>query len=377
MRSKSKLVTLAMGTMLATGIAAQAETFSYAMNLNPTEPMPVHGFIPWAKAVEERTNGDVTVEFYFAGSLLPNAEALAGTRSGVADISYHAFTYTPAELPLWNVISFMGFKVPKPRVVALAATEYGLFDPEANGELAKAGVVYLGGYVTPTYHFICNTDKIASAAELAGKRVRTPGGPWAEFTKSLGMVDVNITSAEMYTAFERGAVDCGAADPTHLVTGANLLRVAKGFNELPMGPFFTGGGWLFNPDAWNRISDENKKIVLEETASNLAGMINGYIQMGEDAKEAGREGGIKFVEPAEDLVAAYDAFVGNIDQIMIQRATATNVSDIEQEIADFTALLEKWDGILAGIDATDDEALAKVVWDNIYSKVDVATYGKQ
>ncbi len=375
MRLNAKLAALALGGALLAPVA-QADTFSYAMNLNPTEPMPVHGFIPWAEAVQERTNGDVTIEFYFAGSLLPNAEALAGTRSGVADISYHAFTYTPAELPLWNVISFMGFKVPKPHVVALAATEYGLMDAEGNGEIAKAGVVYLGGYVTPTYHFICRTDQIASAKDLAGKRVRTPGGPWAEFTKSLGMVDVNITSAEMYTAFERGAVDCGAADPTHLVTGANLLRVAKGFNELPMGPFFTGGGWLFNPGSWNRISDENKKIVLEETSRNLARMINGYIQMGEDAKAAGKEGGIHFVQPEQDLVDAYDTFVGNIDNIVIERAKATNVPNIEQEIADFTALLEKWDGLLATIDPSDDEQLAQLVWDNLYSKVDVATYGK-
>ncbi|MDR5652213.1 C4-dicarboxylate TRAP transporter substrate-binding protein [Ruixingdingia sedimenti] len=355
--------------------AAQADTFSYAMNLNPTEPMPANAYIPWAESVKNRTNGDVTIEFYFSGALLPNAESLAGTRSGVADLAYHAFTYTPAEMPIWNVISFLGFKVPKPHVVAIAAAEYGLLDPEGNGEIAKAGVVYMGGYTTPAYHFICRSDKIAGAEDLKGLRVRTPGGPWSEFARSLGMVDVNITSAEMYTAFERGAVDCATADPTHIVTGANLLRVAKGFNTMPMGPFFTGASWIWNPDSWARISEENRKIVLEESARYLAVNITTYVADGEKAKQAGKDGGITFVEPSPDLVDAYQAFVADIDDIVVAKGKAAGVGNIEKEMADFTALMEKWDGLLKDVDVTDADVLGKLIWDNIYSKVDVATYG--
>ena len=41
----------------------------------------------------------------------------------------------------------------------------------------------------------------------------------------------------------------------------------------------------------------------------------------------------------------------------------------------FEATITKWDGLLKGVDRKDPAALAKVLKDNLYSKIDVNTYG--
>lgn len=377
MRSFNRILMSALLCGAAFGITApaSADNFSYSIYLSPTEPLAAYGYIPWAKAITERTGGEVKIETYLGGSLLPARDNLTGTRDGVADIAMHPITYTPSELPIWNIIPDVAFKFPDPFVTAFASTEYGLLDEEGNGEFAAAGVVYLGGYSTPAYHFICRDSKIASVEDLKGKRVRTPGGPWSRFVKSIGMVDVNIPSTEMYTAFERGAVDCGAADPTHLISGSNLLRVAKGYSLMNMGPFFAGASWLINPDSWSRISPENRKIIFEESAKSLVSAMIGYVKMGDEAVAKGREIGIAMVEPAADLTTAYKTFVDGLDADMIAAGNAKGIKNIDKEVADITALMAKWEKLLDGVDRNDQDTMAKLVWDEIYSKLDPNTYG--
>ncbi|MBB4038723.1 TRAP-type C4-dicarboxylate transport system substrate-binding protein [Microvirga flocculans] len=366
---------LLCGAAVCAAAPASADNFSYSIYLSPTEPLAAYGYIPWAKAITERTGGKVKIETYLGGSLLPARDNLTGTRDGVADIAMHPITYTPSELPIWNIIPDVAFKFPDPFVTAFASTEYGLLDKEGNGEFASAGVVYLGGYSTPAYHFICRDAKIASVADLKGKRVRTPGGPWSRFVKSIGMVDVNIPSSEMYTAFERGAVDCGAADPTHLISGANLLRVAKGYSVMNMGPYFAGASWIVNPASWSRISPENRKIIFEESAKGLVAAMVGYVTKGDEGVSQARAAGIAMVEPAADLTAAYDKFVAGIDADMVAAGTKAGVKNMDQEVADITALMAKWTKLLDGVDRNDQAKMSKLVWDEIYSKLDPNTYG--
>ncbi|MEO4042168.1 C4-dicarboxylate TRAP transporter substrate-binding protein [Hoeflea sp. CAU 1731] len=375
MKHNTFAAVLLSGLSFMTG-SAQAENYSYSVYLTPTEPLPASGYIPWAEAITERTNGDVTIEIYFAGSLLPARDNLTGTRDGVADIAMHPISYTPSELPIWNIIPDISFKFPDPFVTAFASTEYGLLDKEGNSEFRDAGVVYLGGYSTPSYQLICRDLDISSVADLKGKRVRTPGGPWSRFVRSIGMVDVNIPSPETYTAFERGAVECTTADLSHFIAGNKLMRVAKAANNMKLGPYFAGASWVINPQSWNGISPEHKEIIFEESAKALASAIAGYVRLSEESIAAAKAEGIAFVDPSEDLSAALNSFNAELGAEMVKAGEEAGVMNIEQEVADITGLMEKWTKLLDGVDRTDTDALSKLVWDEIYSKLDPETYGQ-
>ena len=50
------------------------------------------------------------------------------------------------------------------------------------------------------------------------------------------------------------------------------------------------------------------------------------------------------------------------------------LKNVDPKIAKITELIEKWKGLTADI-ADDPEALTKLYWDEIFSKIDPSTFG--
>jgi TRAP-type C4-dicarboxylate transport system substrate-binding protein len=361
---------------VASALLCSTQTFAqYSLSTygEPTNGL-TYGLQDWANAVKEETNGEVVFEIYFGGALLPARNGLQGVGQGVAQAGQTVATYHPSETPLWSALSDIAFKVPEPLAVAFAATEYAFFDEQGKGEWLDNNVISLAGFGTAAYSLLCTDENLSTLADFKGKRIRTAGGPWARFVSSIGAVDVNLPSSEIYTALERGAADCANADPSHIIMGSTVKDLLKSVVLLDIGLFFPGSTMMINVDTWNEISPENRRVILNETAKNFVDrQLFGYIEAAERGLVEARADGIGIYEPAADLQAAYDAFLETMDQDIIVAAEAAGVVGVEQEIADFTALLQKWQGLLKNVDNTDPVALTALVRSEIYDKVDVET----
>ncbi len=68
--------------------------------------------------------------------------------------------------------------------------------------------------------------------------------------------------------------------------------------------------------------------------------------------------------------------LGDLKVIAQQFVDDYGVENTDAKIAKLQKLVEKWKTLTADI-ANDPEALAKVYWDEIYSKIDPTTYGMQ
>jgi hypothetical protein len=84
------------------------------------------------------------------------------------------------------------------------------------------------------------------------------------------------------------------------------------------------------------------------------------------ARKAAEDAGITFVEPDPALVEAAAAKIS---------AERFGMTDAEARVAEFIALVEKWEAISAEVNHHRD-AMAARVWDEVWSKVDLATYGQ-
>ena len=73
--------------------------------------------------VAEETNGEVNFNSrrWFSAAA---RGSLQGVRDGVAQVTYHAGTYTPSELPVANLIGNFAFYNTDPMVMAFASTEF-------------------------------------------------------------------------------------------------------------------------------------------------------------------------------------------------------------------------------------------------------------
>lgn len=371
-KSKTLLALVAAGS-LAAG-TAQAETFAANTFFAPQHPLAKAAFTDWSAAVKEATNGEIEFEVFAGGSLLPALASLEGTRNGVAQVTYHAGTYTPSDLPLTNVIADLSFLSPDPWVMAFASTEFNMTHPRLLEEWKRNNIVYGGGYSSIPYYLVCAKER-PTLESLRGAKLRMPGGGWDRFATFIGATPVNVPGSEMYTGLERGGLDCAANGVDSLETFA-LWDVVGGVTLLDLGVYFSGTLYGLNADFWKDRTEEQRRILLDTMGAYVVHTTRAYVDSGEDAKAKAAEKGVALIEPDATLLQALADFAAHDREEVIRIAKERyHVENPEAFIAEFEAMIAKWQGLLEGQDLEDTEALIALVRSEIYNKIDAATYG--
>lgn len=366
---------------LATGLIgtapAIAETYSANNFLDAGHPFSVENYDNWAKRVSERTDGEINFETFLGGVLLGGRNSLSGVADGVAQVAYHAGTYTPSELPITNTISELAFLTDNFYALAAAHTIMGFTHPLMIEEYDKNGVVWGGGYGTPIYYLICR-EPIESVADLQGKRLRMPGAIWDRWATEMGAIAVNVPSSEIYTGLDRGTLDCGV-NPLDSLLSRSFWDVAKFVPDIPLGSYYSGPMWAYNKEFWQGRTDEQRGILLEEAGAAFIRSAVSYLANTEEALERGQaEHDVKLIEPNAELLERHKAFVKRDAENLVNLAQETYGVTEEQAvdlITTFQTLVAEWEEKLDGIDWSDEEKLTEIFVEEIYKKVDPATFG--
>lgn len=371
------LATLALAGTTALTLAGTAQA-QYLLStwLEPNHVITREAHVQWAEDVATATNGEIGFEVFVGGALIPAQSTMQGTADGLAQVGFHTATYTPSDLRVSNAVADMGFITPDAFVMAFAFSDFMMNEPAGYNDWFDNGVIFGGGYAVPEYYFICR-EPIATLADMQGRRVRMPGGGWARFGQAIGVVGVNVPSNEIYTAFERGSVDCTASDASHLTGGATLMEVAGGVTTLSMSPFYAGVTWAYNPDFWAGLSADQRRTLLDVSARSMARLQIAYDREAREALDLARERGIAVVEPDASLQAAYDEWVaeGVGDMAGIARS-AHGVEDPEALFASFQTYVDKWVELLGTLEQPyDEDALAALVKEHLFDPIDVESFG--
>lgn len=375
-----KLTQAASVAAMIVGLSAAAPAFAqYAANnfLDATHPFSVENYDRWAERVAERTGGEVQFETFLGGVLLGGRNSLSGVGDGVAQVAYHAGTYTPAELPITNVISELAFLTENFYALAAAQTIMGFTHPLMLAEYEGHGVVWGGGYGTPIYYLICR-EPISSLADLQGKRIRMPGAIWDRWGTEMGAVSVNVPSSEIYTGLDRGTLDCGV-NPLDSLLSRSYWDVAKYIPDIPLGSYYSGPMWVYNKDFWQSLTDEQRGILLEESGAAFIRSAVTYLRNTEEALERGQaEHGVELVAPDAELQEKHERFVREDAENLLklsQELYGVTEEQANELISTFQGLVAEWEARLEGVAWDDEEALTEIFVEEIYKKVDPATFG--
>ena len=366
---------LAGTTALTVGSAVQAQQL-FSTWLEPNHVITREAHVQWAKNLAEASNGEINFEVIVGGALIPAQSTMQGVADGLAQSGFHTATYTPSDLPVSNAVADMGFITPDPFIMAFAWSDFMMNEPVGFNEWRDNGVLFGGGYAVPEYNFICR-EPVTTLEDMKGLRVRMPGGGWARFGQEIGVVGVNVPSNEIYTAFERGSVDCTASDTSHLTGGATLMEVAGGVTTLAMSPFYAGVTWAYNPDFWADLTPEQRRTVFDVSAESLARLQVAYAREASEAREQAAARGIAIVEPDASLQEAYDKWVADGVGDMAGIAASTHgIEDPEALFASFQGYVDKWSDLLSGLEQPyTAEALTALLQENLYGPIDVNTWG--
>ena len=159
--------------------------------------------IPWMRLVEKESKGKLIIKPYTSGSL---HGAKDGFKACVADITDQTHGYAiwqPSSFDLFHVLG-LPFAFPNAYAAALVAEE--LYPKYFKKEYENMGV-YLANSQANGPSSLLSKKPIRKIEDLKGMKVSCSGGIVAEMVKRLGAVPVQITTADLYSAFQGGLVD--------------------------------------------------------------------------------------------------------------------------------------------------------------------------
>lgn len=367
--------TLMAAAACAIATPSLAEQYSIATFIGPTHIITRFQHLEFADNVREATGGEIDFEVFSGGSLMPAAGTLEGVSNGVAQASIMPPSYSPSSLPVLNAVSDLGWLKPDSFVLAFAYADYNFNEAMPIEDWKKNGVLYGGGHATPIYHLMCKGDR-TTLEDLQGAKTRSAGASYARVMTDLGLTPVNLPFSEVYTGLERGALDCVGADLTAMVSGQSIGDLIDTVVLANFMPYFSSAGLMYDRDFWQSISDENRRHLLDQGALSMVRLQMGYAKEVDEALQWAKDNGKTVVEadPAfkEAVQAWVDGGLGGGAQIAKENF---GIEDPEALFATFASYLEKWEGLLAGVDRKDEAALVAVLKENAFDPVDVTTYG--
>jgi TRAP-type C4-dicarboxylate transport system substrate-binding protein len=378
MKIQLKTTALIAALLLATGATSinaaelklRANTF-----LPPETPLAKYGYISWKENVEKLSNGEISVQVFPGGVLLPPRAGGTGVRDGIADVGMYLTAYTPSEAPLTNALQELGPEFQDPLVPMVAITDLSMTSDALKNEYKKQGIVFTGGLHTPPYNLFCNKP-IQTLDDLKGKKIRTPGGAFAAWAQSVGATPVNVPSPEMYSGLDKGALDC-AANAGDELKSRSLWDVAKHtMKNVPGGVYFTGPMWAFNERVWRKMTPEQRQIIFQANAIGMAQLYVGYQAAANAAFEEAIGKGVTFHQPDATILQDLEKFQATTPSRFKEVATKTyRVENPDSLLAEFKDRVKKWDALFANVDKKDSAAIAKIIQAELYNKVDPKTYG--
>ena len=377
---KRSLKTALIGaTMLGMAGGANAADLTFAGGWPPNSS-PTAALEDFAAAVGELSNGEISVRV-FPLSLLNFAEANAGVRDGIADMTANLLAYFPAEFANFNMLAeFSELAELEEFAGELSSTAFAganmeyVFQscPACMDEINAQNQVYLGAASTTTYVLQCVVP-VNTVADLQGKRIRTAGAYWARWAEAVGATPVSMSVNETLEGLKQGVLDCTASNTADFVNFGFIDVVKYVYVGLPGAQF--NAPFTMNKDSWNGLSDTQKTAMLRANAQLMADMTWVYIEEGRAGRERAPGLGIEYGDASPELIALNRDFIskdkGDVARIYKERFNITNG---DEAAAALTELLTKWTELTRNV--TSSEELAEIYWNEIYSKIDVSTFGK-
>lgn len=364
---------------LAAAAPASAKDLTYAIGF-PTGSTPVNTLEKIVTYAKDTHGLNIKL---FPLSLLDLRQTPQGIADHIVDMGWATYQYQPAEFANSNLAAAMNMlaTADTPAGVASfamagAVSEYIMLHcPECEGEFADQNQVYLGGHATGGYITQC-TRPVVTKEDFAGVKVRTAAPSWARWAENVGATSVTISANEAYDALSQGVVDCVFFAPTELVNFQLTDVVTDLTTGVPGGVFPGVGDINTNIDTWRGMTSEERAALIDTASHLVAEGTYAYVQASEDAMDVAREKGIGIHEAAPELLEASAAFVqGDQATIVDEFISKYGLDDAGEKAAVIADLIAKWKELTADVDS--GEALQKVYWDEIYSKLDPDAYAMQ
>jgi TRAP-type mannitol/chloroaromatic compound transport system substrate-binding protein len=203
------------------------------------------------------TEGELKIDFYEGGSLVPSGEVFGAVESGTiqagADWPGYWAGRDPAFSPLATTASLFN------------AVDYVNWIKQWGGDqiymdtYGKFGMVYLPYGVTNNESGFRTNSPIRNLEDLQGKRLRLSGLEQGRLLEKLGGSQVSMAGGEIYQSLERGVIDGAEFSTPNVDFSGGFQQVTKYWSTPGWHQSASVFGVMINKAAWDALSPETQE----------------------------------------------------------------------------------------------------------------------
>ena len=251
------LIAVFLFSMTIPAATAEAKTynFTYSTFFPPTH---IQSKVPaaWAKEVNKRSNGQIQIKIFYAGSLTPAPQVYDGVVKGISDFGLSVFAYSPGRFPVIAAIDNpLGYSN------AFVATRtinevYRKFKPK---ELSDVHVCYLFAHGPGLLHTA--RKPVHKLDDVKGLKIRSTGTSQL-IVRALGAAPVAMSQGETYDALKKNIVD-GTLVPIEALEGFKQAEVLK-YTTLTYSSSYSQGFFVtMNLKKWNSLPKNLQQVITD------------------------------------------------------------------------------------------------------------------
>lgn len=315
-------------------------------------------FDEWADAVEEASDGSISVDVFHGSQLVTGPELVTAMNDGRAEAGYLIADFNPEEFPLWGGAS-LPFVTMDPYAQA-DAYQYMYENNEMfQAEFNEAGVHMLAFFpVQPGLIALGEGTQVNSLDELSGMSLRAFGW-WGTAIEGVGAVPVFFPTNELVENLERGVVDGVVGQSVDPLVDRGMHEMAPNMLQTGMG-MYVGTAFGISLELWDSLSADQQAVLTDASAQMKASYERQYDDLQDHYCEALEEtGGTVTVFSEADQAAFSDEVKDSLHQQWREGAIAAG--------NDEAAVDEFWN--------TYTEKIAEFEAENNYT--DIVTYCTQ
>lgn len=313
-----------------------------------TSPAPDQGVFTRANDalaayIEEKSEGRISFERYYGGSLVKPGDELDSLSSGVIDMAVFTNSYVPGKLPLSTITTTTSLWEDV-WVGAKAFDELYKTNESLLNEVGQYGVKHLGNYSLPE-SYLMSTKKVESLKDLKGMTV-VANGQVANLARALGANAVSVPVEDLYETISKGTADGVFYGTVEAVT-FGLTGEVKYIYQIPIGS--VAGMVAINEKTFNSLPEDLQQLLTEAVSEQYPTILHEIFQVegaGNTLKEL-VEAGAQVIEPKQ---ADYD----KVKSIAKESVWSEWKAQMEKDGHDVAPLLEQLQSLVEKYEADSE-----------------------
>ncbi|AOT69394.1 TRAP transporter substrate-binding protein [Geosporobacter ferrireducens] len=211
------------------------------------------------KMVEEKTNGEVMIDYYPVGQLGTGDDLTELLQTGSVDMSWRAIDWYSKFEPGWNILS-MGFLFRDQEHLNMFLTSSKNEEFKAN-IVNKAGLRVLADNGVAAPRVVISKKPINTPEDMKGINMRVPEiEMYLKTWTGVGVNAVSVPWGEAYMVLQQGTVDA-LESPLGSIYGMKFHEAAKYITMT--NHIYSPYVMVINEKSYNKLTEEQKTIIRE------------------------------------------------------------------------------------------------------------------